>query len=591
MALAAAISLLGLTAAPLRADVTTTDLAGGGTRTITTDPNGRVGNIVDKDANGNTTSTMDRTYNPNGTKKEETTETIDPKTGKRTVWHYRYDANGRLISGAITTYQGDKRIGGNRWEVRYKDAGDTKGKSASERYNADKDKWEIARMEPIDVTSVNGLVTATVPTKNGNLKILLPDDLSAGDTIAGNVVPDPIGNTKEEIAKNEDELTGYVVQVAGKSGHTGNGWTNWAIPAVAAGAVALLVLDKHGHEVARQDLPCSPTATTPSLIPIKPTDFHLPTKGQAGKPLTVEGPIGSDFTQTHVTLGGQDCPVLAASPRKLIAVQPRDVVGKTELTVHKDDCTASAPFRSIGLKLQIAKPMLHAGEKSLITITARGVQGMTEPLHLVVTNKSPNVAAMDGGVMRELTLKPGEGDECTGTVGLTGLGPGQFVINAGLTNLLFDTKTDIPNRPLAEETEAEKKHNALVGRILRRDNLKDQAAKADPKSDYGKMVDEAITSATEDVDKEIQGMTPDEQKKLRKELADWYRRSAEMDREMRDKARQKAADLQKQAANAGDPKEQQKLNEQADRQERSATFYEDEAQKDDAHAAQYEKVP
>ena len=66
-----------------------------------------------------------------------------------------------------------------------------------------------------DVAS--GLSTTTFDTLEGTVTVNLPDDLAAGDTISGSVIAEPKGKTGDEQAKNQDELSGYVVEVANQT--------------------------------------------------------------------------------------------------------------------------------------------------------------------------------------------------------------------------------------------------------------------------------------------------------------------------------------------------------------------------------------
>jgi hypothetical protein len=67
---------------------------------------------------------------------------------------------------------------------------------------------------PVRNETANGLNTTAFDTLEGTVTVNLPDDLAAGDTISGTVISEPKGKTGDEQAKNQDELSGYVVEVA-----------------------------------------------------------------------------------------------------------------------------------------------------------------------------------------------------------------------------------------------------------------------------------------------------------------------------------------------------------------------------------------
>lgn len=66
---------------------------------------------------------------------------------------------------------------------------------------------------PSSIQKQPGLQSAVFETPSGTIKVNLPDDMSASDTLSGTVVVEPKGSTPEEIAQNADELNGYVVEV------------------------------------------------------------------------------------------------------------------------------------------------------------------------------------------------------------------------------------------------------------------------------------------------------------------------------------------------------------------------------------------
>ena len=50
----------------------------------------------------------------------------------------------------------------------------------------------------VDVKTAGGLRTATFDLPRGKIRVNLPDDMMAGDTISGTVIAEPKGSTEEE---------------------------------------------------------------------------------------------------------------------------------------------------------------------------------------------------------------------------------------------------------------------------------------------------------------------------------------------------------------------------------------------------------
>ena len=78
-----------------------------------------------------------------------------------------------------------------------------------------KDQLKRERNYP-SLVAANGLYTVKFDTPSGQLKVNLPDDMRAGDTISGTVVPEPNGSTDEERKTNRGTLEGYVVEISGQ---------------------------------------------------------------------------------------------------------------------------------------------------------------------------------------------------------------------------------------------------------------------------------------------------------------------------------------------------------------------------------------
>src|SRR5215470_20128516 len=58
----------------------------------------------------------------------------------------------------------------------------------------------------VDFKSDNGLCTASFTTPQGIIRVNLPDDMAAGDTISGTVTTEPTGQNDAERAQNLTEL-------------------------------------------------------------------------------------------------------------------------------------------------------------------------------------------------------------------------------------------------------------------------------------------------------------------------------------------------------------------------------------------------
>jgi hypothetical protein len=426
----------------------------------------------------------------------------------------------------------------------------------------------VAARPQVAPTVVTGLVTPEFVTRNGSLKVFLPDDATAGDTISGAVITEPAGKNTREKAKNEDELNGYVVDVENTRTQVGQRWGKWVLP-VGAAAMTLVLRNKKGEEIARQSVPVRPMPidpVKPGAAPALPGDYKLPQGGQVGKPIQVHGPFSGDLNASSVKVGGQPCLLLAESPRKLVVLSPHDVIGPGEIEVREKEVVCKGTYRNVAVGLSVLKTLLHTGEHTTLSLKLQGLKGITQPLSVWLTNRTPGIMHMDGGEVQAISVPPGavtEEGAFTATVPLTGVQLGAFTIAA--------TLVDPPEGPLGgDEDEFPKDSFKGEGEILdalkRRDELAAKSAAEDeenPGSVQGRELHRVVKDQEDAVKKRVSGLTPAQRTTLYKDLAKWYRKRAERQ--------------QSNAAEENDPAQKRLYQHLADEDNREAGKYDKEA--------------
>ena len=276
-----------------------------------------------------------------------------------------------------------------------------------------------------------GLITTMFDTLHGTVSVNLPDDVAAGDTISGTVITEPKGNTRDEQAKNEDSLKGYVVEVAKQETPTQQKeGSKWVIPPVAQ-FIPVVLKNREGKVVARAEVPVG------TVVKPKPNgdqgNYSTPPFGQAGRPISVAGPFDGDFNNTAVNLGNNTAQFLAESPRKVVVKSPANLIGPSTIEVNEQNrFVARCHYQSIGVKLTAGKLNLIRGEQTTVTVTLSGLDGATGPVPMQLTNASPATVRMEGGDTQTIIAQPGEftGGVFTAKRTLTGIKPGGFAINA-----------------------------------------------------------------------------------------------------------------------------------------------------------------
>jgi hypothetical protein len=248
-----------------------------------------------------------------------------------------------------------------------------------------------------------GLHTSNFRLPGAAVKLNLPDDMAAADQISGTVITE---------GANQDELNGIVVQIsqAGPKSSEKILTTTpvfgkvfkMVVPAAAGGGSGYLIakLMKNGKELARTTVPMQSQAA--ATVP----DFHLPEVGQAGKPIVITGPCDGDFTNTAIQMGGQELPVLAESPRKIVTESPTNIQGQTTIAVHEGNVSRQGEFRNVKVRLTAPTTQLASGEQTIVAARVSGLDGLRSDLPLRIENRTPSVVQMGGGQIQNVTIHP-----------------------------------------------------------------------------------------------------------------------------------------------------------------------------------------
>ncbi len=272
------------------------------------------------------------------------------------------------------------------------------------------------------------LTTVSFATLEGTVRVYLPRDLQAGDTISGTVSLEPSGKSDREKQRNLATLQGLVVEVGRERISASRpAWTT-QVPATAEGAVALALRSSKGT-VGATRVPLAEVTGRPV------SGFSLPVLGQAGQPLRVAGPCDGRFETGGLRIGTAPAERLAESPRGAVFRSPADVVGLVELQFEEGGQRVTGGYRSVGIELSAPRLNLDRGQQTTLTVEVRGLEGLTAPVTFEVRNASPAVVELEGGTQQPVTIAPAEvapGGVYCWVRRLTGVGVGNFDLHAEL---------------------------------------------------------------------------------------------------------------------------------------------------------------
>lgn len=331
----------------------------------------------------------------------------------------------------------------------------------------------------IRTSNVGGALEIEADTLIYDVKVYLPDDMAAGDTISGTVVAEPKGNTPEEKEKNSDTLEGLVIEVGGKPvsirQRTFTIQPNFdQTPSKETPGqnqtVTVTIRNAANQSTGRTVIPIVPfirfeppasSGQPPQNVTAPASEaarFSFPAIGQQGRPVEIFGPFDGDFSNTRVMYGPAGSSVqdfekntenvsagfgirapLAESPRKVVFRAPADVTGPIAFMLNEQNARATGAMRNLGVRLSAPKTNLLRGERTTLTVEVSGLQGIKDNVPLQLDSKG--VITMDGGSFQNLRIKPNEVQKdgrYTTTRQITGQQAGGFTVTATVIVRRFD---------------------------------------------------------------------------------------------------------------------------------------------------------
>lgn len=199
-----------------------------------------------------------------------------------------------------------------------------------------------------DIKTAGGLTVVSFVVNPGTIRVKIPDDIRAGDTISGTVLAEPNGKSKEEQTANQAELKKFGIRLIGQAEdkpedvslgdistvfkyalindrQSGNVFTiglivnagpmltKVNIPLTPSGAVVTpdpkittpAGMTKSGAVITPDPKVTTPAGMTSSGALITPDPktiptFDIPGLGQAGRPLVIKGPFDGNSSNTSI---------------------------------------------------------------------------------------------------------------------------------------------------------------------------------------------------------------------------------------------------------------------------------------------------
>lgn len=290
--------------------------------------------------------------------------------------------------------------------------------------------------------SSGGLRIVTLATSQGDVKVSLPDDIRAGDTISGTVIPEPKGKDPKEKKENLGRLEAYVVEIANRSAKVADGKIeNIKLPDSAQNA-ELILSDEKGKQLARALMALGRLAAA-----VASDRFSFPELGQSGMPFPINGPFDGNLANTTVKIRDANGTVIAESPRVAIVSIPQNLVGPTNIEIQDNGTNTSGNFRALKIDLTAPKTSLLRGESTELHVEVQGLEGIRQPVQVQLQNQTPQNINITGGNRQTIPIQPSQvttGGTFNWSTNVTGTGTGGFNITGTIPTGVTTTPSPSP---------------------------------------------------------------------------------------------------------------------------------------------------
>lgn len=194
--------------------------------------------------------------------------------------------------------------------------------------------------------AANGVRVVDFEIPEGRVKLFLPDDIAAGDTVSAAIRAYPSGGTQSIKNNNQTILNSFIIETSFFNVPVSAKTVKINVPRNMAGTKMKFTLRNNSMKsLGSASVPINLSSSvrensgTPS-----PYDYQCPLVGQAGRLVEIKGPFDGDFATTDFQIGNEKANVLAESPRKLVFESPPDMVGSVEVVLTERNVVVKRPF-------------------------------------------------------------------------------------------------------------------------------------------------------------------------------------------------------------------------------------------------------
>ena len=298
------------------------------------------------------------------------------------------------------------------------------------------------------------MVVSDFKTPQGNVRVILPDDIRPGDVISGTVSVAPEGKTEKDQQRNIEKLNGLAVQFPGLAmtladllKENKNNQFSFTVPTRINSTgenTAELELLNNDKNIGVSNIPVTVASLINPASPKPMINLQNPLIEQ-GEPFAVFRSPNTDlnkyeFRVKDQTGQSQVMKAVCGSPREMIVELPPNVsIGPGSITAGPKDGgmpaeSISFTYQKIATEYRIQKANLQKNETTVLYGTIKGID--TKKMHnptLELNNLTNSTITLQGGNNQVIAINPSQNGEFNFERLITGITPGNFNITATLS--------------------------------------------------------------------------------------------------------------------------------------------------------------
>lgn len=315
-------------------------------------------------------------------------------------------------------------------------------------------------------TKQSGLQICTAKTVHGTVVVNLPATMYPGETITGTVITEPevTGNSRKD-KLSRAALLARTLFIFGLPVAAGEQTFQLTVPEnLPAERLLVDLIEANGEKTsAPVDIPEGIRQV------VQRTEPAFPGFLRSGEYQNIPGNFDGLAGNTKLLLGDLEIPVVAESPGEVVTMVPPGLSGRNNLTITEAGTTFGKEVSVLDLNLTADATTLRRGQQSQVHVQVVGLEGVDQPVTVLVRNHTPMSISMAGGNTQEWTIDPSElaaGTTFQRDLQIVAISSGGFSVSAGIAEPFFpgvDTEADAEPEVKPKDGEEGKKEGGICG--------------------------------------------------------------------------------------------------------------------------------